>query len=82
MLVFKPEVDNTRQLTCFLNGSPEVTYQWLDHPANAVVVTPKGKLNAGRNRSNCTLPVGNQGDFGWYSHNWIRRESDGSWYSR
>lgn len=79
-LVFKPEVANTKQLTCFMNGSPEVSYQWLDQPAGAVVVTAKGRLNIGRNRTNCTLPMGETGRFGWYSHNWIRRTEDGAWY--
>jgi peptidoglycan/xylan/chitin deacetylase (PgdA/CDA1 family) len=80
-LVFKPEVANARQLTCFMNGSPEVGYEWLDQPEGAVVVTPSGRLNVGRNRTNCTLPVGDGGRFGWYSHNWIRRKPDGSWYN-
>ncbi|MCG6967142.1 MAG: polysaccharide deacetylase family protein [Chromatiaceae bacterium] len=79
-LIFKPGVANAQQLTCFLNGSPEVHYQWLDQPAGAVVATGKGRLNVGRNRTNCTLPIGDTGRFGWYSHNWIRRQADGSWY--
>ena len=79
-LVFRPEVTNARELTCFMNGSPELVYQWLEEPAGAVVVTPKGRLNVGRNRTNCTLPIGETGRFGWYSHNWIRREADGGWY--
>lgn len=79
-LVFRPDVGNLRELTCYLNGSPEVSYDWLDQPPNAVVVTPKGRLNVGRNRVNCTLPIQGTGRFGWYSHNWIRREADGSWY--
>ena len=79
-LIFKPDVDNAKALTCFVNGSPKVNYQWLDQPAGAVVVTPKGRLNVGRNRTNCTLPVAGTGRFSWYSHNWIRRHEDGSWY--
>ena len=79
-LVFRPEVTDTQHLTCYLNGSPEVTYEWLDQPAGSVIITPKGRLNAGRNRTNCTLPTDEPGRFGWYSHNWIRREADGSWY--
>jgi hypothetical protein len=63
-----------------MNGSPEVSYQWLDQPAGAVAVSPKGRLTVGRNRTNCTLPIGDSGRFGWYSHNWIRRRTDGGWY--
>ena len=80
-LVFTPDLANPQQLNCFFNGSPEVSYEWLDQPRNAVVVTPRGRLNVGRNRINCTLPIGTDGRFGWYSHNWIRRHPDGSWYS-
>ncbi|MCB1723475.1 MAG: polysaccharide deacetylase family protein [Gammaproteobacteria bacterium] len=79
-LVFAPEVPNREDLTCFFNGSPEVSYEWLDQPSGGVVIQAKGRLNVGRNRTNCTLPVGDTGRFGWYSHNWIRREADGSWY--
>ncbi len=79
-LVFKPEVQNAQQLTCYLNGSPEVSYQWLDQPAGGVIVTPKGRLNVGRNRINCTLPTAEPRRYGWYSHNWIRRHADGAWY--
>ncbi|MCB1798259.1 MAG: polysaccharide deacetylase family protein [Gammaproteobacteria bacterium] len=79
-LVFKPDAGDLQELTCYLNGSPEVTYVWQEQPAGAVTVTPKGRLNVGRNRMNCTLPISESGRFGWYSHNWIRRESDGGWY--
>ncbi len=79
-LVFRASVANREQLSCYLNGSPELSYEWLDQPAGAVVITPKGRLNVGRNRTNCTLPVGNDGRYGWYSHNWLRRHADGSWY--
>lgn len=78
-LVFKPEVENVKQLRCFVNGSPSVGYQWLDQPAGAVVVTPKGRLHVGRNQTHCTLPVEGTTHHAWYSHNWIRRNEDGSW---
>lgn len=79
-LVFRADVDNRERLRCTLNGSPEISYEWLDQPAGAVVITPKGRLNVGRNRTHCTLP-GVDGDrHGWYSHNWFRRHADGSWY--
>lgn len=53
------------------------------------VQAPKA-LGAGRSRYNCTAPVSAeerkaltlplQPRFYWYSHMWIRREKDGSWY--
>lgn len=79
-LIFKPDTTNREALRCFFNGSPEVSYEWLDQPPGAVVIQPKGRLNIGRNRTNCTLPISDSGRFGWYSHNWIRRKEDGSWY--
>ena len=78
--MFRPEVANTQQLTCYTNGSPEVSYEWLDQPAGGVVISPKGRLNVGRNRTHCTLPSKETGRAAWYSHNWIRRQADGSWY--
>lgn len=79
-LVFKPGIENVKELRCFVNGSPKVNYQWLDQPAGAVVITPTGRLNVGRNRTHCTLPDSGTARHAWYSHNWIRRNEDGSWY--
>ena len=79
-LVFRPDVDNAQQLKCYLNGSPRIDYVWLEQPAGAVVLTPRGRLNIGRNRVHCTLPDTDSGQIAWYSHNWIRRREDGSWY--
>jgi len=79
-LIFNPNVSDTRQLTCYLNGSRKVSYDWLDQPAGAVVVTAKGRLNVGRNHTACTLPIPGKEGLAWYSHNWIRRKEDGSWY--
>jgi hypothetical protein len=77
-LAFKPGVSAEKRLTCFVNGSPDVEYRWADG-GTVVEVTPKGVLQVGRNRYNCTLP-GPQGRYHWYSHNWMRRNADGSWY--
>ncbi|MCB1801938.1 MAG: polysaccharide deacetylase family protein [Gammaproteobacteria bacterium] len=79
-LVFEPGTTNRDALTCFFNGSPEVRYSWLEQPPGAVEIQASGRLNVGRNRTNCTLPIGDSGRYGWYSHNWIRRHADGSWY--
>ena len=77
-LTFKPEVAHAKRLTCFFNGSPDMEYRWS--PDERVVeVTPKGVMQAGRSRYNCTLP-GPEGRYQWYSHNWMHRNADGSWY--
>ena len=77
-LTFKPGVAHAERLTCFVNGSPEVEYRWSPD-GRVVEVTPKGVLQVGRNRYNCTLP-GPEGRYHWYSHIWMRRNADGSWY--
>lgn len=81
-LTFAPDVFRPEKLTCYVNGSPDVDYQWLDSDAGLQVrVTPKGVLHVGRNRYNCTLPSKTNGRYHWYSHVWLRRHSDGSWYA-
>ena len=77
-LTFEPGVSNAERLTCYVNGSPDVEYRW-SADGSVVEVTPKGVLQVGRNRYNCTLPAAD-GRFHWYSHNWLRRNADGSWY--
>lgn len=79
-LKFKPKSYKRHLLTCFANGSPAVEYVWPEDQSDTVEVTTKGKLNIGRNRYNCTMPSKQNGRFHWYSHNWIRRKADGSWY--
>lgn len=80
-LVFRPETAGRERLSCYLNGSPDVVYQWVEQPPNAVVITPRGRLQVGRNRMDCTLPLhGDDEAVGWYSHTWIRRTAGGGWY--
>lgn len=79
-LTFSAQARNPERLTCYVNGSPAVQYRWEGGVPKKVQVTPKGRLAVGRNRYNCTLPAGN-GRYHWYSHLWIRRKADGSWYS-
>lgn len=79
-LTFSRQALHPERLTCYVNGSPAVTYRWENTEPKTVHVTPKGRLTVGRNRYNCTLPAGN-GRYHWYSHLWIRRRADGSWYT-
>lgn len=78
-LTFSDAVTAPHRLTCFVNGSPDVEYRWREGENLQVDVTPKGVLHVGRNRYNCTLPASG-GRYHWYSHNWLRRNADGSWY--
>lgn len=79
-LRFKPGSYRKALLTCFVNGSPEVDYEWPEEQPDTVHITPRIDLQPGRNRYNCTMPAGVAGRFHWYSHNWIRRHADGGWY--
>jgi len=78
-LAFDATAQQPRRLTCYVNGSKDVDYRWTEGEPQTVEVTPKGVLQVGRNRYNCTLPAGD-GRYHWYSHNWFRRHPDGSWY--
>lgn len=79
-LTFRADVPGKQRLSCYVNGSPAVNYEWFADEPNTVRVTSKRRLHVGRNRYNCTLPSTQKGRFHWYSHNWIRRKADGSWY--
>ena len=65
-------------IQCFVNGSKDVTISWP--MKDTLAVKPNFDLPAGRSRTNCTMPSNRKGRFHWYSHNWIRRNHDGSWY--
>ncbi len=65
-------------IQCFVNGSKNVAMQWLDE--YTLTVKPNFDLPAGRSRTNCTMSSNQKGRFHWYSHNWIKRKNDGSWY--
>lgn len=78
-LTFAAGASRPERLTCFANGSPAVDYQWHPGEPKQVTITPKSRLAVGRNRYNCTLPA-EDGRYHWYSHNWLRRNADGSWY--
>jgi peptidoglycan/xylan/chitin deacetylase (PgdA/CDA1 family) len=79
-LTLKLDIEKHQQglLNCFINGSAEVSIEWLD--TATVQVKPEFDLPAGRSRTNCTMPTERKGSYYWYSHNWIRKKADGSWY--
>ena len=74
-------VENTytkENIQCFVNGSSDVSLLWPEK--DTLVIKPNFKLPAGRSRTNCTMPSSKKGRFHWYSHNWIRRNDNGSWH--
>jgi len=80
LLTLKLDIEKNQRarLNCFVNGSSEVSVDWIDD--TTVQVKPEFDLPAGRSRTNCTLPSADKGSFHWHSHNWIKKKADGSWY--
>ena len=80
-LRFEPARYRKHAIQCFVGGSKDVTMRWPDDAADVLVVTPNFDLQAGRHRTNCTMPSAEPGRYHWYSHNWFVREADGGWYA-
>jgi len=78
LLQFVPGSFRKDNIQCFVNGSKNVSMSWID--TYTLSVKPNFDLPAGRSRTNCTMPSNQKGRFHWYSHNWIKRHTDGSWY--
>ncbi|OOZ39117.1 hypothetical protein BOW53_12920 [Solemya pervernicosa gill symbiont] len=68
---------NPDAISCFITGQGkgDVSYQ-----AGLLTVMAKSALPVGRSRYNCTVRHNKMNRYFWYSQNWIRRNSDGSWY--
>lgn len=77
-LTLAPGTYSKDNIQCFVNGSKNVTMTWTDK--DTLSVKPNFDLPAGRSRTNCTMPSNKRGRFHWYSHNWIHKKADGSWY--
>jgi biofilm PGA synthesis lipoprotein PgaB len=69
------------QLGCYLSsGTPLAMKTITEHPLT-VSVTVSGEQKAGRHKINCAVPANNApGVFYWYSHQWLVKNSNGSWY--
>ena len=68
------------QLQCFVSGQGLAELKWQDETNSIVEVRAKKPLNVGRSRYNCTAPSLTGDRYYWYSHAWIRKNKDGSWY--
>ena len=69
------------QLGCYRSsGTPLAMKTITEHPLT-VSITISGEQTAGRHKINCTVPANNTpGVFYWYSHQWLVKHSNGSWY--
>jgi peptidoglycan/xylan/chitin deacetylase (PgdA/CDA1 family) len=68
-------------LVCYVSGQGRVAPVWLDREAMRFEVRAAAPLPVGRSRYNCTAPASQGNGYFWYSHLWIRRHPDGSWYT-
>jgi poly-beta-1,6-N-acetyl-D-glucosamine N-deacetylase len=80
-LTLKTNAYSKASIQCYIGGSNNVEIVWSKDSPDQLEVTPGFDLGPGRHRTNCTMPSAQKGRFHWYSHNWIVRKADGSWYS-
>lgn len=65
-------------LRCYVAGQQPAKLKWHD---DVVTVEAQKPVRPGRNKFNCTAPSTEEsGVFYWYSHLWLQRKDDGSWY--
>lgn len=71
---------NAEGLACYGPGG-RLPLEWLDREGRKVSVQVEKKLSPGRSKVNCTAPSRSEnGVYYWYSHLWLVRNADGSWY--
>jgi len=67
-------------VACYVSGQGRIQPVWLDAAHTRFEVRAASPLPAGRSRYNCTAHSSAGAGWLWYSHLWIRRNADGSWY--
>lgn len=65
------------RMSCFASGQGSIE---VKTEGNKVTTRPAEPLPVGRSRINCTASSGEPERFHWYSHFFIRKKDDGSWY--
>ena len=69
------------ELACYAPNQGAMELVWADNDMTDVTIRPSQAFGAGRTKYNCTAPSASEsGVYYWYSHLWIKRNSDGSWY--
>lgn len=71
---------NPDTVSCYVSGQGRVAPRWLDKERTRFEVRAAQSLPVGRSRYNCTAQAADGPGWLWYSHLWIRRHPDGSWY--
>jgi biofilm PGA synthesis lipoprotein PgaB len=69
------------QLGCYRSSGTRLVMKTIsEHPLTVSVII-SGEQTAGRYKINCAVPANNTpGVFYWYSHQWLVKHSNGSWY--
>jgi peptidoglycan/xylan/chitin deacetylase (PgdA/CDA1 family) len=71
-----------RQLACYRASGMALVTTITAHKPLAVSITVSGEQAAGRHKINCTAPATDAaGVYYWYSHQWLVKNADGSWYA-
>jgi biofilm PGA synthesis lipoprotein PgaB len=72
---------SARQLGCYrASGTPLATNIITEQPLK-VSIAVSGEQTPGRHKINCAVPASNApGVFYWYSHQWLVKHSNDSWY--
>ena len=69
------------QLGCYRASGTPLALTIITEQPLTVSVAVNGEQPAGRHKINCAVPASNApGVFYWYSHQWLVKHSNGSWY--
>ncbi|WP_372780444.1 polysaccharide deacetylase family protein [Litorivivens sp.] len=69
------------QLACYASVGGRLEIEWINRAAREFEVRSPKPLGPGRTKFNCTAPhSGGSGTYYWYSHLWMKKRPDGSWY--
>jgi biofilm PGA synthesis lipoprotein PgaB len=69
-------------LKCYASNQGQIDVDWIDKRARRFIVRPVEALRPGRTKYNCTAPAASQtGVYYWYSHLWMAKNPDGTWYN-
>jgi poly-beta-1,6-N-acetyl-D-glucosamine N-deacetylase len=80
-LHLKPGPFRAGQLTCFVAGQGTAKVRWQDSASTFAKITSRQDLPVGRTNYTCTAPHESIPSlYYWYTHVYMKREVDGSWY--
>jgi len=70
-------------LACYASGQGRMLLDWVDRKQRVVDISPREPLKTGgRFKYNCTAPSSEEsGVYFWYSHLWMKKNPDGTWYN-